>query len=197
MSCSMSIEHKLCEVKRYQATRCINQRFVFKNSGISCLALIFNLKNLSTTVLCAKKLVCRWRNTTSHIPFLSGNWYEPCWWRWVTVSMATWVRVLRSAETLCRFGHFAWNWACQWLARTLFILLRSLKFFFPGFRQWRSCAARPLILGITESPNRRIAEALILTESRIARRDSARFDQPLPAEHGRGVSDTQILCAMI
>ena len=53
----MSIEHKLCEVKRYQATRCINQRFVFKNSGISCLALIFNLKNLSTTVLYEKKSV--------------------------------------------------------------------------------------------------------------------------------------------
>ena len=28
----------------------INPRFVFKNSGISCLALIFNLNNLSTTV---------------------------------------------------------------------------------------------------------------------------------------------------
>ena len=33
-----------------------------------------------------------------------------------------------------------------------------------------SLVRRPLILEITESPNRRIAEALILTESRIARR---------------------------
>ena len=60
MSCSMSIEQKLCKLKIYQlqsmlnAIRCIDQRFVFKNSGISCLALIFNLKNLSTTVLYAK-----------------------------------------------------------------------------------------------------------------------------------------------
>ena len=39
------------------AIRCINQRFVFKNSSISCLALIFNLNNLRTTVLYAKKSV--------------------------------------------------------------------------------------------------------------------------------------------
>ena len=37
------------------AIRCINQRFAFKNSRISCLALIFNLKNLSTTVLYTQK----------------------------------------------------------------------------------------------------------------------------------------------
>ena len=33
---------------------CIDQRFVFKNSRISCLALIFYLKNSSMTVLYAK-----------------------------------------------------------------------------------------------------------------------------------------------
>ena len=59
----MSIEQKLCEVKIFQlqsmsnAIRCIDQRFAFKNSRISCLALIFNLKNPSTTVMYAKKLV--------------------------------------------------------------------------------------------------------------------------------------------
>ena len=31
--------------------RCINQRFVFKNSGILCLALIFNLSNLKITIM--------------------------------------------------------------------------------------------------------------------------------------------------
>ena len=42
MSCSMSIEQNLCEEKIFQlqavsnAIRCIDQRFVFKNSGISC-----------------------------------------------------------------------------------------------------------------------------------------------------------------
>ena len=56
----MSIEQKLCKVKIFQlqsmsnAIRCIDQRFAFKNSRISCLALIFKLKNPSTTVLYAK-----------------------------------------------------------------------------------------------------------------------------------------------
>ena len=36
--------------------RCIDQRFVFKNSGISCLAWIFNLNNPRSTILYAKKL---------------------------------------------------------------------------------------------------------------------------------------------
>ena len=74
----MSIEQKLCKVKIFQlqsmsnAIRCIDQRFAFKNSGISCLALIFNFNNPRTTVLKAKKSVaatCRRRNATSHIPF--------------------------------------------------------------------------------------------------------------------------------
>ena len=58
----MSIEQKLCKVRTFQlqsmsnVTRCIDQRFEFKNSCISCLALIFKLKNHSTTVLHAKKL---------------------------------------------------------------------------------------------------------------------------------------------
>ena len=39
------------------AIRCIDQRFAFKNSRISRLALIFNLKNPSTTILYAKKSV--------------------------------------------------------------------------------------------------------------------------------------------
>ena len=50
----MSIGQKLCKVKIFQlqsmsnAIRCIDQRFAFKNSGISCLALIFNLNNART-----------------------------------------------------------------------------------------------------------------------------------------------------
>ena len=59
----MSMEQKLCKVKIFQfqsklnAIRYINQRFVFKNSGILYLALIFNLINPRTPVLYAKKLV--------------------------------------------------------------------------------------------------------------------------------------------
>ena len=37
------------------AIRCIEQRFAFKNSGKSCLALLFNLSNLITTILHAQK----------------------------------------------------------------------------------------------------------------------------------------------
>ena len=52
-----------CEVKIFQlqsmlnAIRSVDQRFAFKNSGTSCLALIFNLNNPRTTVLYAKKSV--------------------------------------------------------------------------------------------------------------------------------------------
>ena len=59
----MSIEQKLCEMKIFQlqsmlnAIRFIDQRFAFKISRKSCLALIFNLKNPSTTALIANKLV--------------------------------------------------------------------------------------------------------------------------------------------
>ena len=41
----MSIEQKLCK----NAIRCIDQRLELKNSGISCMVLIFNLKNPRTT----------------------------------------------------------------------------------------------------------------------------------------------------
>ena len=57
----MSIEQKLCDVKIFpsllQSMLNANQRFVFKNSRISCLALIFNLNNQRMTVLYAKKSV--------------------------------------------------------------------------------------------------------------------------------------------
>ena len=51
----MSNKLKMCEVKIFQLVRCIDQRFAFKNSCISCLALIFNLSNLTTTILHSKK----------------------------------------------------------------------------------------------------------------------------------------------
>ena len=37
------------------AIRCIDQRFEFKNTGIACLALMFNLSYLRLTILHAKK----------------------------------------------------------------------------------------------------------------------------------------------
>ena len=53
----MSIEQKLYKVK----LRCIDQRFAFKNSGVLCLALIFNFNNPRTTILHAKTIGCRLR----------------------------------------------------------------------------------------------------------------------------------------
>ena len=56
----MSIEQNLCKAKIFpfqsmsNVIRCINQRLEFKNSGISCLALIFNLNNLRMIILYAK-----------------------------------------------------------------------------------------------------------------------------------------------
>ena len=44
----------------------IDQRFASKNSGISCVALIFNLNHLRTTILYAKRISCRFQNRTSH-----------------------------------------------------------------------------------------------------------------------------------
>ena len=61
MSCSMSHEQILCYVKIFQlqsmtsAIKCIDQRFAFKNSGIACLTLIFNLSYPRSTILHAKR----------------------------------------------------------------------------------------------------------------------------------------------
>ena len=44
----MSNEQKWCKVKKFQlqsmlnAIKCINQRFALKNSGFSCLSLIYD-----------------------------------------------------------------------------------------------------------------------------------------------------------
>ena len=94
------------------AIRCIDQRVVFKNSRISRLALIFNLKNPSTTVLYAKHSVADGKIRWFMYLFFFYNWYEPMayWIRLVAESLVTSVRFRRSAETL---GHFAWHWAHQ------------------------------------------------------------------------------------
>ena len=53
----MSIEQKMCDVKIFQlqsmsnVIRCIDQRFAVNKSGISYLALLFNISNPRTTIL--------------------------------------------------------------------------------------------------------------------------------------------------
>ena len=59
------------------AIRCIIQRFAFKNSRISCLALIFHLKNPSMTVLYAKKSVAGGEIRRVIYRLLSSDRYEP------------------------------------------------------------------------------------------------------------------------
>ena len=56
----MNTEQKLCKVQIFQLQSILNvkgfidQRFAFKNSGISCLALIYNLNNPRTAVMYEK-----------------------------------------------------------------------------------------------------------------------------------------------
>ena len=70
---------KLCEVKLFQLQSMlhaisINQRFVFMNSGILCLALIFDVNNMRMEKW--KKIDCRLQNTICNIPFFSVHWYK-------------------------------------------------------------------------------------------------------------------------
>ena len=154
----MSIEQNLCKVKIFQLQsmlnwiRCIDQRFAFKNSRISCLALIFNLNNTRTTVLYSKKTDCRWRNTTSHMPFFSCHWYEPMalWVRVVAESRVTQVWFLMSAETAAPWPFcMALSLSQHWHSSISIQLLCSLYFFFLGFRQWKSRADRVVNLNTT------------------------------------------------
>ena len=152
MSCSMIIEQKFCEVKIFQLQsmsnliRCIVQRFAFKNSRISCLALIFNLNNPRTTVLLAKKSVtgceirrviyCFFRVTDTN-PWLSsefgdfGSIPDECW------------------EALQPLGHFAWHWARQCTDTSAFYIAVLLMVFFVGSRQWQSRVDKDVNLNTT------------------------------------------------
>ena len=125
----MSIEQKLCTVKIFQlqsmlnVIRCIDQRLVLKNSCVSCLALTFKLKNLSTTVLYAKKSVAGgeiWRDmiwTNGLVVTIgcreSGNMGsipDDCW------------------NPLLCLGSFVGTEPVSALTHLLFILLFSLDF---------------------------------------------------------------------
>ena len=77
---------------------CINKRFAVKNSGISCLALIFNLSIPKLIILCSKL-----RDMTSSIPFFSVDRYKLMaqWLRRVAVSRGAWVQILQGTETFC------------------------------------------------------------------------------------------------
>ena len=74
------------------AMRCIDQRFAFKNSRISCLALIFNLNNPRTTVLYAKKSVAG-----SEIRRVMYRFFR-------AIDTNQWLSVLRESQRAGRLG---------------------------------------------------------------------------------------------
>ena len=84
---------------------CIDKRFPVKNSGMSCLTLIFDLSNPKMRTLHVKigSRLRHMRHMTNHIPFFSVGGYEPMalWLRRVAVSWATWVQFQQDAESLC------------------------------------------------------------------------------------------------
>ena len=127
----MSIEQNWCKVTIFQSEsmsnviRCINKRFVFKNSVILCLALIFNLSNPRTTILHA-------------VPSCEIQWvmYSFSWrelWTNGSVLKARCCEcgVMSSIPAECwnslqLLGHFAWHWTSQCTNTRSFIVLHSL-----------------------------------------------------------------------
>ena len=132
------------------AIRCIDERFAFKNSGISFLALIFNLSNLRTTILHSKNQFQNGRYEKLYTVFFLLNDSNLSQYGSViitdegeSVDLATWVWVLQVAETLCHC-HFEWHWACHCTDTFSFILLISvisLSLSLCIFLSWISSAA--------------------------------------------------------
>ena len=137
-SSSTRIELNLCEVKIFllqslsNAITCIDQRFADKDSGISCLALIFNLSNPNRTMLHAKnqfKVVIPCESYTvfftktiwTHGLVVKANWCE-------SDDMGSIPAEYRNS--LLPLGHFVLHWAPQCTDTSAFILLHSLYFFF-------------------------------------------------------------------
>ena len=88
MSCSMSIEQNLCQVKMFQLQsmlnwiKCINQmfntvciqEFLYFVSGLDIqLEQSKNYNPVSKNICCS----LRWWNSKSHILFFSSRWYKP------------------------------------------------------------------------------------------------------------------------
>ena len=132
--------------------RCIDQRFAFKNSGISCLALISNLKNPNTKVLNAKN----WLQVAKYDESYTVFFEQLIWTNGLVVK--TWCResgdmgsILEECwNPLPSLGHFAWNWASQCTdTRAFYVAVLSISFLLLGFCQWRSRADRVVNLNTT------------------------------------------------
>ena len=134
------------------AIRCIDQRFAFKNSRISCLALIFNLKNPSTTVLYAKKSVAggeirrviyyffqvidtNLRLSCSGQLQKVGQYGFDSWWL-LNPSAVPWPFCVALSQSVHWHVCLLYCWALY-------------NFFFLGFCQWLSRADRVVNLNMT------------------------------------------------
>ena len=90
------------------AIRCINHRFVFKNFGIACLALIFSLSYLRSTILLQflhpKKRRNKSSDMTIHIHFFFGQLIWTNGWvvKARVASLVTRVKFPHGAESFCR-----------------------------------------------------------------------------------------------
>ena len=87
MSCPFGSKQTLCKMKIFQlqsvsnVKTCINKRFAVKNSGICCLALIFNLRiqRMTLAILHAKNQfnIARCdKSNTAFFNILTDHWHE-------------------------------------------------------------------------------------------------------------------------
>ena len=142
------------------AIRCINQRFAFKNSRISCLALIFKLKNPSTTVMYAKKSVAGgeiWRDIYRFFwaidtkQRLSGyDWLQRVGWHrfdsgWHGFDSGWILKPSAAPRPFC----VALSPSVHWHTRFLYHCCALYNLVFIGNRQWRSRADRVVNLNTT------------------------------------------------
>ena len=98
----MSIEENVCKEKKFhtstpiyvQCDKLYRQRFAVKNSGMCCLALIFNLSYLRMTILHAKNRLKVAKHDESYTFFF--NEIDTNLW----LSRTTWVRFQQGAVFL-------------------------------------------------------------------------------------------------
>ena len=100
---------KLFQVKKFQlqsmsnAITCIDKRFAVKNSGISCLALIFSLSNLRTILPMAASACKKWVKPGLDIQFKQSedNPASACK-KWVQAWVARCDNLYHDTVFLCR-----------------------------------------------------------------------------------------------
>ena len=136
------------------AIRCIDHRFVFKNSGIACLALMFNLSYLKSTMILHPKKQFKTVQVIWRVIFRSflDIWYKYMaeWLRLVLCllfadmgSISAWWWILLPLHC-----HFALHWASQCTETWAFYIAALSKKKNLGFRQWLSRSDRVLTLNM-------------------------------------------------